>query len=305
MENSTDKRYKFLREFEKSYRKIKNFDRYAGGGFANKIKRALFSPKIYIPYVLGSLRLFSWYSPQTRLFFGRKIRFALQDRGAVLFHCIGLWVGEYCLTKFLIKNLKEEDIYYDIGANHGFYSYLALEFCKKVYSFEPLPSLCNELVMNTKNDKNIVLNRLALSNRSGKTLLYTSISSGLSTINKEIINLGYKKRGELEVHTITLDQYIKDHDQPTIIKIDVEGSEKMVLEGGQEFFQQQAPLIVIELWREEERRKFSESVIDLLTQWGYRLYGIDQNGDIYSINGKWFENNINSEDNFVFIKNKT
>ena len=76
--------------------------------------------------------------------------------------------GEYKLTKFFIKNLKEDDIFYDIGANYGFYSCLAAEFCKEVHLFEPIPFIFDNLKNNFKNHQNVFLNNIALSDKKGK-----------------------------------------------------------------------------------------------------------------------------------------
>jgi hypothetical protein len=35
------------------------------------------------------------------------------------------------LIKFLIRNISDQDIFYDVGSNYGFYSLLAAELIKE------------------------------------------------------------------------------------------------------------------------------------------------------------------------------
>jgi len=295
------KRKTFLEKFEREYRKTEKFYKHCGGDFVRKIERLLVSPKIYIPYVLASLHLLKNYKPATKLFWDKNIVFNLKDRGAALLHSNGLLLGEYCLTKFFIKNLKENDVFYDIGANHGFYTYLALEFCKEIHSFEPLPDLFEELRENLREKSNIFLNDTALSDINGETFLYLSISSGLSTINKDVLNM-MSYRNKINVKTLTLDEYLKDHSKPTVLKIDVEGAESMVIEGGKEFFKNNSPVITAEIWLEGEHKKVSLRTLEILESLGYQPYCINLDGEIEKIDRDFLRVAPAGEDNFIFLK---
>lgn len=258
MIDNTQKKEIFLKELEQNYKRAEQLCKLSGSAWTARIKRLLFCPDIYIPYILAQLGLLARYEPETRLFWGRKIKFKLKDRGASLFHSNGVWIGEYCLTKFFIKNLKDSDIFYDVGANHGFYTYLVAEFVKEVHSFEPLPFLCEELRENTKNDANIFVNQVALTDKNGNAPLYLSVSSGLSTLNRNVVNSGHLVyRDKINVKTITLDEYVSTHSAPSVIKIDVEGLESMVIQGGKDFLQNNAPIITVEIWPDKSVRAIS------------------------------------------------
>jgi hypothetical protein len=120
------KRKLFLEKLEGSFRKIEKFEKFSGQGLIRKIKRLFFSPNIHITYL--------WYrfnpikKREIRLFWGKTINIIFKDKPP-FFSITGILPSEaeYKLTKFFIKNLKEDDIFYDVGANYGFYTYLALE----------------------------------------------------------------------------------------------------------------------------------------------------------------------------------
>jgi FkbM family methyltransferase len=266
------KRKLFLEKLEESFEKIKKFEKFSGSGLIRKIKRLFFSPNIYITYL--------WYrfnpikKRKIRLFWGKIINIIFKDKPP-FFSVIGVLPGEaeYKLTKFLIKNLKENDVFYDVGANYGFYTYLALEFCKEVHSFKPLPDVFENLKMNLEGDKKVFLNNIALSEQIGETFIYvggakfyTKEHTGGSTIitDKSYLNKLNPSR-KISIKTITLDEYIKNHNKPTIIKLDVEGAESLVIKGGYEFFKNNSPIIAMEVWS-GDGIKFSQEAINLLTK---------------------------------------
>ncbi len=213
--------------------------------------------------------------------------------------------NEFLFTKFLIKHLKNEDIFYDIGASYGFYTYLAIEFCKEVHSFEPLPDVFEYLKLNLENEPRVFLNNVALSDKNRKIIISYGETTTISTIVPDII----KKREQnflnkqIEVPAVTLDDYIKTHNPPTIIKLDVEGAESSVIEGGKEFLRNYNPIIAMEVWAGEDGETFSSQAVNKLYELGYQSYRINKNGDLipYKIEHNTFDNLISTE-NFIFCK---
>ena len=303
MNSLVEKRKIFLEKLEKRYKKFERFNKYAGRGFINKIKKLLISPNIYIPYIFSRFYLFRNYNFVTKLFWGKEIVFNIKDASAAMLHSSGLLLGEYHLSKFFIKNLKENDVFYDIGANYGFYTYLALEFCQEVHSFEPLADVFEKLRYNLKEKKDSFLNNFAFSNKSGETFLYLSISSDVSTINKDTIGITpYKYRDKINVKTFTLDKYLESHSRPTIIKIDVEGAENMVIDGGKEFFKNNSPIIAMEVWTGGNGRKISMRSVEMLRRLGFQSHYINFDGGIEKIDGDLSEVVRSCGDNFIFLK---
>jgi FkbM family methyltransferase len=257
--NLEEKRRKFLEYLERKApeKVIKSFEKNTGPGFIKKILRLIKAPSLYIPLILQSKIpwfLFRSKEKKSKFFNSREVIFPLNDPSPASISIFGFipLVDDIKLTKFLIKNLKENDIFYDIGANYGFYTYLALEFCKEVHSFEPIPDVFGYLYKNLNNEPKAILNNIALSDKIGDALMYINkISTGGSTIIKEVFQKNPNNfLKEIKVPIRTLDDYLKNHNKPTIIKIDVEGAESKVIEGGINFFTRNSPIIIMEVWRD-------------------------------------------------------
>jgi FkbM family methyltransferase len=308
--NTELKRKLFLEKLEESYKNIERFSKFSGPGWIKKVIRLFFAPKPYWQYLL--FRLDPRKRKTTKMFWSRKVLLEIKNNPP-FFAIFGILPGvsEYRLTKFFIKNLKENDIFYDIGANYGFYTYLALEFCKEVHSFEPLPDIFENLKMNLENIRNVFLNKVALSNKEVKAKIYLPSKSGLdasagSTIIKETIDKHhYKFSKSLEIETTTLDNYLKDHNKPTIIKLDIEGAECLVIEGGYEFFKNNSPIIAMEVWSSKEGGEISMKAVEKLRELGYKSYLINENGNLELVNGNLSlivdQENL-YDDNFIFKK---
>jgi FkbM family methyltransferase len=138
----------------------------------------------------------------------------------------------------LIRRMAGEDwIFFDIGANMGYYTLLFSTLSKKgrVYSFEPIPLCYHLLIANILlNDvSNVEVNNFALNNYNGVAQFSISKKSETSSF----IHTGrdpIEKIIQTEVRK--LDDYIKENaiERIDFVKIDVEGSEKLVLEGALE-----------------------------------------------------------------------
>lgn len=148
---------------------------------------------------------------------------------------------EYCFKgtygTFLsnwLKNIKNETIFLDIGANQGLYSVLAGKnpFVKKVYCFEPndeiLPLVKKNLKLNQILSYKII--PAAISNKNGKfPLRIFDGHSGRSTL--QIINDDKKKVKVKKIETINYIELNKLIPNKPLngIKIDVEGYEEIVI----------------------------------------------------------------------------
>ena len=127
-------------------------------------------------------------------------------------------------------------IFFDVGTNAG--SFIKVLTHLKIYSnihcFEPHPILSKK----TQNIyQNVIMNQLCLSNEDGEVDIHFPMwSVGLSSIIKrplfdETSNVGEIKK--INVQCLKLDTYCKNKniDNIDFIKIDVEGAEKMIIEG--------------------------------------------------------------------------
>lgn len=296
--------------FKKRVRAAELSERLSGGGIAKKVQRLLLTPKIYIPYLLIVRgRLYRKESVTATLFWGRTIDIPLQDYDSLALHAFGFAGGteaELKLTRYFVKNLTPSDVFYDIGANYGFYSYLAAELCKEVQVFEPIPQIANVIRRNIPSDKHVFLNEMALSDTSGEVDLHISESFGLSTINAsttEIHSYTYDEAKKIRVKTQTLDAHVATHTKPTVLKIDVEGAEEQVLIGGDHFLSENAPVVAMEIWGADNGGEISMRAVERLRSLGYVSYSIDSEGDLERIEGDLsMISSLTGGDNFIFKK---
>ena len=257
-------------------------------------KLSVVKSKIFLlPYLIFLKRiLHKDLRKKIKLFWGREITVYLTDKDGYLLYIFGSLISEELRTiKFLIKNLKGEDVFYDIGANYGFYTLLAQEFITtgEIHSFEPNPAIFELLRINAdiKNFPNTYLNKTAVSNRGSSAEFYDKQITGLSG-HSSLIKHEYSYNFRvIKVETKKLDNYILDHKKPTVIKIDAEGAEPMILEGSINLLKNYNPLFIIEILNDNP---YFEAV-KILKNFGYTAFYLDKNGDLQLI-----------EDIFLFMK---
>ena len=142
-----------------------------------------------------------------------------------------------------IDSFKKNSVFWDVGANIGLYSiYAAKASSCKVFAFEP--SVFNsELLAKNININNLSLQiaifPIALSNKSGINLFQMNNplwGGALSTFGENYDQHGddFQATFDYSIPGITADKIIKlmSIPKPNYIKIDVDGIEHLILEGG-------------------------------------------------------------------------
>ena len=275
----------------------------------NKLKRALLvrEKSIFKIFAIFLKILFNIdFEKKLKTFWGREINVYLADADASSLYFFGVLYGEELkIIKFLIKELKEDDIFYDIGANLGFYTILAQEFITngEIHSFEPNPKIFKILKKNCKLDifKNTYLNQIALSDKIGEIDFYDREIARHSGGSSLIKHGHFKKYKIIKVKTIKLDDYIfaYNHKSPTIIKIDVEGGEPFVLKGAINLIEKYNPIIIMEFLPDN----LHYEAVNILLNKKYKAYRIDNNGNLFPMNeNDLYKQNIQHEANYVFKK---
>ena len=135
----------------------------------------------------------------------------------------------------------------DIGAQSGLYSLFAKYLpLSTFYAFEPFPAtfelLNDNITLN--NITNVKTFNLAISNTQGISTLNTSANhNGLHTLGKN--PLRFNDINPIDVNTTTLDIVFKDI-PVHYIKIDTEGYEYYILQGGESIIEKYKPVIQME-----------------------------------------------------------
>jgi FkbM family methyltransferase len=149
--------------------------------------------------------------------------------------------------------LKPGRVYYDIGANVGFFAVIAARLVGpsgRVVCFEPLPANARQIEYNAQlnNFSNVVVRAEALGGSNRTEVFQTSVEPTwgmLATVGKKPVQAS----GQITVDVCTLDS-LSEADglpPPDLIKMDIEGAEAEALEGASETLGRSRPLLVIEL----------------------------------------------------------
>ncbi len=197
--------------------------------------------------------------------------------------------GDYEKSEFdmVSKLLTDGEIFFDIGANIGWYSIniAATRKKTKVHSFEPIPVTFEFLKKNIAHNllSNISINNFGLSNAEADVeFYYYPEGSG----NASAKNLS--ERADAEILTCkvrTLDNYmLETGEKVDFIKCDVEGAELLAFKGGIKTISKDKPIIFAEILRKWTSRfdYNSNHILDLLKQYGYQSFVI-KNGKLASI----------------------
>ena len=193
------------------------------------------------------------------------------------------WEGyqNFEYTTIFIKLIKKMSVFYDIGANIGYYSLLAeMENPEiKVVAFEPASGPLFYLKENVQlnNFKNISIEDVALSEKNGKIKFYEIRNKKYRYLEHNLAgesNAGSKTTNRnfvpIQVKTETLDSYIKIANEETVdlIKMDTEGTEHLILEQSQAVLRDMRPLIICETLFDT-----IESDLEIIFQkYGYEFY---------------------------------
>lgn len=183
------------------------------------------------------------------------------------------------------KNLKGACCW-DIGAHFGYHTLAFAALGADVLAFEPNPHNVVPLKMNFERNpdlsKRIRHIPAAVSDCDGETVFVqsrdvTGPSSGSRLKNGTAPSPeeAYAAFEQTSVKTICIDTLIESGERiPDIIKIDVEGAERLVLEGGIRLFTAHKPILLMEI----HHICLMFHVQRLLSEVGYKLELLDEKG---------------------------
>ncbi len=166
------------------------------------------------------------------------------DHGRLLWRAKSLFDEERMIIDW-INGFKDDDVFYDIGANVGMYSVYSAAVHKKlrVFSFEPelnnIQVLYENLFMNGILDRCTIVPLAADSGTGLETFFVREFTKGGAFNNvggEPPYNINKEKSFTMQCLTMSIDDFIKLYDAPvpTKIKIDVDGNEPKVLAGMKE-----------------------------------------------------------------------
>ena len=181
------------------------------------------------------------------------------------------------ITEIFRKNVKRGDIVVDVGAHIGYFTVILADIVGdrgKVFAFEPNPKTFSILKKNieTNNIKNVVLEKLALSNIETEEFVKEAELSAGTVVDKNFTQ-------GIKVKTTTFDKYFHDI-KIDFIKIDVQGAEYNILNGGEKIFEKK-PKCIIEIhptiFDSNGNTINSDKVIKILKKYNYEIFNITKN----------------------------
>jgi FkbM family methyltransferase len=176
--------------------------------------------------------------------------------------------------------LGHNDLFVDVGSNVGGYALWAADVGATVIAVEPSPVAAARLRENVAlNQFPITVLECALSNKSGRMRL----TSGRDTTNHLLLSPA--ATGD-DIEVDTLDNVLGER-YAAGVKVDVEGAERLVLEGGREALSQHRIGVLQIEWNAMSQRVLGESrapIATLLRDYGYTFTRPDRNGVLRATN---------------------
>jgi FkbM family methyltransferase len=160
----------------------------------------------------------------------------------------------------------------DIGANYGVFSLTCAKQvgpAGRVWSFEPTPGTAEFLATSIRENgfQNVSLMPMALSRASGTAKLVTHADSEHNFLSEDVNG---DDRFEI-VDVKTLDELAREQGLEAIdfVKMDAEGAETAILDGGEGFFQRESPIVLFEL---KNREGANWPLVDAFRARAYEIY---------------------------------
>lgn len=144
-------------------------------------------------------------------------------------------VFEPIFTSLFLDLVEPGATFLDVGANMGYYTLLGWREVGergRVYAFEPDPNSISRLERNLKlNQANhVTVIGSAVSNLRGTAKFHVSSSEDANQGNASLV---VESETALEVPTITLDEFLEEHQLRDVglLKMDIEGGEALAVQG--------------------------------------------------------------------------
>lgn len=173
----------------------------------------------------------------------------------------GIWTGGY-ETEFATRvaaATERGEPALDIGGWRGFFGgVMALAGASRVYIFEPMPANCAQIrrVIELNPDLPIELVEAAVSDADGALEFVVMPESSMGKLTTSSFQHGNQSGQKIQVRTVALDGLLAAGkiQRPSVVKIDVEGAELLVLRGARNLLANHRPTLFIEIHSPELSR---------------------------------------------------
>jgi FkbM family methyltransferase len=174
----------------------------------------------------------------------------------------------------LRRLLAPSHVFYDVGANIGFFTILGARLVGpggRVVAFEPVPSCARAVTRNIELNgfDHAEIREEAVGAAGGRARLLVVGEASWSHL--ESTGRHADVRDEIEVTVVSIDELVANGTipAPDVVKIDIEGAELQAIEGMRGVLERHRPAIVCEL------HDTNEAFVALMDQFGYVLTNLD------------------------------
>ena len=311
-EETAKKRRALLDALDKIAAPAADFHALQGPSWGRRLKRVRALNVRYVKYLF--CRFVIPGSAKARLFWGKKYLWGPPEHSSSM-HFYGLLEhpAEVRLTRFLIRTLADDDVFIDVGANFGFYSLLAAELVKsgRICSFEPVPYVFESLARNARSaGMNVQVVDSAVSDRVGvldfdQAPACRHTGSSFDEESSRVPGAPRFAFTRIKVRSTTLDSFCAQNGLvPTVIKIDVEGSENLVIAGARATLASAAPTVILEVLKPPNKNQNHRDAARFLQDIGYRPHVLTDEGGLRPLDAAALEKEFSSGEtaNLVFRK---
>ena len=164
--------------------------------------------------------------------------------------------------------LRPGKCFVDAGSHVGRWTVRASSFYDRLLAFEPDPRTNRVLRRNIARNhiQNVRVFQVALSSHRGKSMLFKYGPPANNSLRPLHVSGAQRNFGTL-VPVRQLDDFTSYFATPMVLKIDVEGEELAVLQGGTHTIETFRPVIIVEVHFHDERMK----IVEELTKCGYEI----------------------------------
>lgn len=283
---------------------------------SSKLRRLLYQPVLYPALMIFDYAIY----PNTHrsksifanTFFGIRMKTVLPSGTDIRLHSIKSHDSELRFAKFLVRQLKQGDVFVDVGAHYGYYSLLAVALIGQrghVYAVEASAASTAILKENTAGYSNITIIQAAASDTRGHITFYeypVPYAECNTTVKDAYAGQKWAekiKQIENHVPTVLIDDLLeKEGITKAIFKIDAEGGETAVLKGMINSLKTRDLCVVMEYHHTPGKLSIHEEAVGVLKECGYSAHGIDIDGNAFPVPDitRYLDEKKLESDNLVF-----
>jgi len=187
-------------------------------------------------------------------------------------------IGEPAVQQALVDHVKSGMTFYDLGANIGFFSLMAVRLVGPqgiVISFEADPEIAARL------RENLTRNGFSHARVEEKAIWSEPTTVSFARVDPQTSpdrGLGHvsdsqSTPGTIIVPAVSLDSFVSSNPLPDFIKCDVEGAEVDVFAGAENVLATKRPILLVEMHSSENHQSLTEN----FQKRGYEIRALDEN----------------------------